>query len=85
MHCIHCDKEVHPKRVDILIKNNLPITCLEHSQTEKVVGFQVNHDKACRQIEVMDSTQYKRLRSLERKTGGATGGPGLGGKIVYKK
>jgi len=88
--CIHCGCEVHPKRVEILNKTHAPITCLEHSTTEAVKGFQANFGKTEYYIEVVTPAQGARLQKLERKTGGATGGPGIPvfgrepGKVVYK-
>lgn len=91
MECIHCGVEVHPKRVEILQKNNKPITCLEHSAEQKVQGFQVNEGKAERYIQINTPEQTQRLNKLSRKRHGATGGPQNlwaggkePGKIVYK-
>jgi len=85
MECIHCGVQVHPKRVEILLsKGTTVITCIEHSTAERVVGFQVNEAKMGH-IEVCTPAQGKRLMSLQRKGGGATGGPGVNNKgVVYK-
>ena len=90
MSCIYCNNEVHPKRVEILKKRNALITCIECAEAKvtKVTGFQVNNDKACREIQICTQEEGKRLMKLQRKGGGATGGPGFGknaGKIVYTK
>ena len=88
INCIHCDEVVHPLRVAILKDKKQEITCItcaEHT-VGRVMGFQANHDKACREIEVVTADQGRRLMKLQRKTGGATGGPGFGpkaGKVVY--
>jgi len=87
--CIYCAGVVHPKRVEILQNKKQPISCITcaEEKVQKVVGFQVNHDKACREIDIVSADQAKRLQSLTRKGGQATGGPGVGpkaGKIVYK-
>ena len=89
--CIHCGcTDIHPKRVEFLIKYKKSITCIDcaEGRVKKVTGFQVNHDKACREIQVCDETTGQRLMKFQRKTGQATGGPGFGlnaGKVVYKK
>jgi len=90
MSCIYCGGDVHPKRVEILQGRNQPISCIgcAEGKVQRVVGFQVNDGKTDRSIEVCTPEQYNRLKSLERKTGQATGGPGFGanaGKVVYKK
>ena len=87
--CIYCAGDVHEKRIAILEKNGKPITCITcaEQKVQKVTGFQVNHDKACREIQVCSPEEGARLKKMERKTGQATGGPGMGrnaGKIVYK-
>lgn len=88
--CKYCGTdEIHPKRIEILIKKNQEITCITcaENKVNKVTGFQVNFDKACREIQVCSPEEGKRLMKMQRKTGGATGGPGFGpnaGKIVYK-
>lgn len=86
--CCYCGGDVHPKRVEILQKKGQQISCIGCAETEvkKVVGFQVNDGKTDRSIQVCSEDEYKRLRSLERKGGGATGGPSInGGKVVFKK
>ena len=90
MQCVYCANEVHPKRIEILYKRKSLITCIScaEDKVQKVVGFQVNTDKACREIQVCTVEQSERLLSLQRKTGQATGGPGFGknnGKVVYNK
>ena len=88
--CIYCNTDkIHPKRIEILISKNQPITCIDcaEGKVKRVTGFQVNNDKACREIQVCTPEEGTRLMKLQRKTGGATGGPGLGpkaGKVVYK-
>lgn len=89
MSCIYCGGDVHPMRIKILEKTKKPISCIgcAENKVQKVVGFQVNEGKTDRSIEVCTPEQAKRLQSLERKTGQATGGPGVGknaGKVVYK-
>lgn len=85
MECVHCGVQIHPKRVEILLKNKITVfTCVEHSTAQKVVGFQVNEAKMG-YIQVVTQDQGKRLKSLERKGGTATGGPGVNNKgVVYK-
>ncbi len=34
-----CGVEIHPLRVKFLERANLPLTCIQHSTTEKVGGF----------------------------------------------
>lgn len=88
--CIYCNTEdIHPRRVEILKEKKQDITCIKcaENKVNKVTGFQVNHDKACREIQVCSPTEAARLMKLQRKTGQATGGPGFGpnaGKVVYK-
>lgn len=82
--CIHCNIEVHPKRVEILNRTGASITCLEHSATQKVVGFKVSDAKSTF-LEVCTPEQKKRLDSLDRKGNHATGAPNpKQGKVVYK-
>jgi hypothetical protein len=90
MNCIYCGGEVHPRRIEILKSKGQSISCIgcAEGKVQRVVGFQVNDGKTDRSIEVCTPAQAKRLQSLERKTGQATGGPGVGknaGKVVYKK
>lgn len=83
--CVTCGCEVHTKRVEILSKQGKRITCLEHSTEERVAGFQVNEGKAERFIQIVDQTQWTRLKKMERKGHMATGGGHpLQGKVVYK-
>lgn len=87
--CVYCGDEVHPKRVEILEKNKKPISCIScaESKVKKVTGFQINNDKACREIQVCTPEEGERLMKMQRKTGGATGGPAMhknAGKVVYK-
>jgi len=89
--CIHCGTlEINPKRVEFLIKYKKDITCIDcaEGKVKRVTGFQVNNDKACREIQVCTPEEGARLMKLQRKTGGASGGPGFGknaGKVVYNK
>jgi hypothetical protein len=90
MSCIYCNNEVHPKRIEILKKRNALITCIECAEAKvaKVTGFQVNEGKSERSIQVCTPEQGARLKKMERKTGGATGGPSMGrkaGAVVYRK
>jgi hypothetical protein len=55
---------------------------------QRVTGFQVNEGKSERSIQVCTPEQGARLKKMERKTGGATGGPSFGkraGEVVYRK
>jgi hypothetical protein len=90
MSCIHCNGDVHPKRIEILRNKNSAITCITcaESKVQRVTGFQVNEGKSERSIQVCTPEQAKRLMKLQRKGGGATGGPSMGrkaGEVVYKK
>jgi hypothetical protein len=87
--CEHCGDPVPEKRTDFLIKYKKPIICIGCAEgtVKKVTGFQINHGKGTREIEVCTPEQGQRLMKMERKTGGATGGPGIhknAGKVVYK-
>jgi hypothetical protein len=83
--CTVCDCEVHPKRVEILKRTGAPITCLEHSSTQKVTGFQINEGKSERFIQVCTPEQGRLLKKMERKSNQATGGPHpMQGKVIYK-
>ena len=72
------------------MKQGKRITCLEHSTEQMVAGFTVIEGKSERSIQIVDQTQYARLKKMERKSHAATGGPGIPvfgrpqGKIVYK-
>ena len=88
--CIYCNGEVHHRRVDILKSKGALITCIICAETkvQRVTGFQVNEGKSERSIQVCTPEQGARLKKMERKTGGATGGPSHGrkaGEIVYRK
>lgn len=90
MSCIYCAGEVHPKRIEILQKKGALITCIAcaENKVQRVTGFQVNNDKACREIQVCTPEQGARLMKMQRKGGGATGGPSMGrkaGEVVYHK
>ena len=88
--CLTCGCDIHPKREEILLKTNKRITCLEHSQEEKVCGFQVSAGKQERFLDIVDPIQYTRLKKFDRKSHNAVGGPGLPvfgreqGRVVYK-
>jgi len=89
MSCEYCGGEVHPKRIEILQSRSQTISCIgcAEGKVQKVVGFQVNDGKTDRSIQVCTPEEGARLKSLERKTGQATGGPGMGrnaGKVVYR-
>lgn len=90
MSCIYCASDVHPKRIEILQKKGALITCITcaESKVQRVTGFQVNEGKSERSIQVCTPEQGARLKKMERKTGGATGGPSMGrkaGEVVYRK
>jgi hypothetical protein len=63
-----CGAPIHPKRVEILKKNNSRICCLNCSTTKKMVGFQVVAGKTEYFIEPCSPEQFSRLNSLDRKT-----------------
>jgi hypothetical protein len=90
MSCIYCNGDVHPKRIEILKSKGALITCITcaEAKVQRVTGFQVNEGKSERSIQVCTPEQGARLKKMERKTGGATGGPSFGkraGEVVYKK
>lgn len=64
-----CGAIVHPKRVEILKSKNLPITCLEHSNTQRVQGFQVIGGKTERFIQVVQPEQAAQLNKLAQRAG----------------
>lgn len=64
-----CGATVPDQRVKYLQKFNLPITCVLHSPTEKVVGFQVIGGKTERFIEICTPEQGAHLNKLSRRTG----------------
>lgn len=65
----HCGQVIHPKRVAILKSKNLPITCLEHSNTQKVQGFQVINGKTERFIQVVEPERAAELNKLAQRAG----------------
>lgn len=64
-----CGDTIHPKRVEILKKNNQAITCPSCSKTQRMVGFQVVAGKTEYFIEPCSPDQFHRLNSLDRKGG----------------
>jgi len=64
-----CNAEIHPKRVEFLKKNNLPLTCINCSSTQKVVGFQVVSGKTEREIQVCTPAQAAELEAKARRAG----------------
>lgn len=64
-----CGSTIHPKRVEILRKNNQRVCCLNCSTTQRMVGFQVVAGKTEYFIEPCSPDQFKRLDSLDRKGG----------------
>lgn len=68
MYC-HCGVEVHPKRVEFLKKANKPITCLEHSATQKVGGFMAIEGKTDRQIVIAEMDVIENLNRLSARAG----------------
>ena len=75
-----CGAEIHPKRVEFLNKNQLPLTCLEHSQTQKKVGFQVVSGKTEREIQIV-TTEVAAI--LEAKSARQGTGVSRGVKMKY--
>ena len=67
--CITCKIEVHPKRVDILNKMGKPITCLEHSATQKVGGFMSIEGKTERSIVIAEMDTIENLHRLSARAG----------------
>lgn len=45
MRCIRCNKEILQERLEFLQENKKPLTCIEHSQEEKVFAVQVYTSK----------------------------------------
>jgi RNA polymerase-binding transcription factor DksA len=69
MYCKVCGVEVPQKRVEFLQKAGYSITCLEHSSTQKVVGFQVISGKTERAIEVCQPEVAAKLEHLSKRQG----------------
>ena len=65
-YCINCKVEIHPKRVDILKKINKPMTCLEHSTTQRLVAFRATDDKTGDYIDIVTPEQAERLNKLQK-------------------
>jgi len=67
--CIHCGIKIHPKRIEILTKMNKPITCLEHSTTQKVGGFMSTEGKTERTIVIAEMDTIENLHRLSARAG----------------
>lgn len=64
-----CGAEIHPKRVEILKKNNLLLTCITCSTTQKKQGFQVISGKTERQIIVVEPDVAAELEAKSARQG----------------
>lgn len=64
-----CGNEIPPARVAFLQKTNSPLTCFEHSTTQRVKGFQVIGGKTERYIEVVTPDQAALLEKLGKRAG----------------
>lgn len=67
--CITCGVEVHPKRIEILNKMNKPVTCLEHSTSQKVGGFMCTEGKTERSIIIAEMDTIETLHKLSARAG----------------
>lgn len=67
--CIHCNIEVNPKRVEILNKIGKPITCLEHSTTQKKGGFMSIEGKTERTIIIAEMDTIEHLHKVSARVG----------------
>lgn len=71
MKCKHCNVEVPQGRVEFLKKTNKPITCLQHSTTEKKIGMPVAYgegDHTYVELNIMEADDYKRFERMSRTT-----------------
>lgn len=64
-----CGASIHPKREAFLKKAGLPLTCLEHSTTQKVGGFMSTDSKTERTIIIADMDTIEHLHNVSARAG----------------
>ena len=64
-----CGKEIHPKREEFLIKYGKPLTCMEHSNVEKVAGFVTSTGKTERELIITSQETAAYLQKVSRRSG----------------
>lgn len=64
-----CGAEIHPKRVEFLQKYNKPMTCVQHSTTQKVGGFMSVEGKTERTIIIAEMDTINTLHKLSARAG----------------
>lgn len=67
--CITCGVEIHPKRVEILQKMGKPLTCLEHSTTQKLGGYMNIEGKTERTIIIAEMNVIENLHKVSARAG----------------
>ena len=64
-----CGIEIPQKRVEFLQKNNLPLTCISHSTSQKVGGFMSTDGKTDRTLIISDMDTISNLHHLSARSG----------------
>lgn len=64
-----CGVEIPPCRVEFLQKNNLPLTCINHSTTQKVGGYMSTDGKTDRTLIIGDMQTIENLYKLSARAG----------------
>jgi NAD-dependent SIR2 family protein deacetylase len=66
MNCPYCHKEIPQERVNFLVETERPITCVECSREEGVIGFQVYPHKTGSECVVIRPDDEEALRLADR-------------------
>lgn len=64
-----CGAEIPQRRVEFLQKNQLPLTCIHHSTTQKVGGFMSTDGKTERTLIISDMSTIENLHKLSARAG----------------
>jgi hypothetical protein len=67
--CGVCGCEVHPLRIKFLEKYNKPITCINHSNVEKVGGFMTSTGKTERELIITSQETANQLYKMAARAG----------------
>ena len=65
-----CGVKIPEARVEILKKANLPMTCINHSTTQRVAGFAVRDHKMNGELLIADQDTIDGLYAASARNGG---------------
>lgn len=65
-----CGAEIPTLRVEFLIKNNQPLTCIKHSQTQRVAGYNIRGHKGTGELIVTSQETANAFYKASARTNG---------------